>query len=73
MTDSVRGARWVAATPPLPSTPATLEQKKADAKRAPVPAVARPAETNPAERARLNPPRRDKGIELDKDDLPIKR
>lgn len=82
VTDSVRGARWVAAA--APSMPARPEPgPKADASGKPVvstarpaetkPAGARPAEAKPANGAKPRQERRGNTIELDEFGLPKKR
>jgi hypothetical protein len=76
VTDSVRGARWIAAAPPSTppparSTPARPQRtRKVDARREPAPTVAKPAESKPATTARPKPT---KAIELDENGLPVKR
>jgi serine/threonine protein kinase len=73
VTDSVRGARWVAAAP-QPSKPLRIERGPvANTKQEPETSGTRSAETKPVNGAKPNQTKRGKGIELDENGLPINR
>jgi hypothetical protein len=73
VTDSVRGARWVAAAPP-PSKPLRSERGlAAGTKRGPGTSGAQPAETKPVAGAKPKQTKPGKKIELDENGLPINR
>jgi tRNA A-37 threonylcarbamoyl transferase component Bud32 len=72
VTDSVRGARWIAAA--APSMPAKPEPgSKADPSGKPAVSTVKPAETKPANGAKPKQERRGDTIELDVFGLPKKR
>ena len=74
VTDSVRGARWVAAEPPIPSQAKTDFGPNSDTQRMPLPSTTKPVEARPPDATTKSKQDLPSGrIKLDEFGIPFKR